>query len=95
MGCSSSSDVQGASKILDITGIDISTKAERPVRDLPVFKTRLQEIDYNSVIADGADWKDPHFKANVNALIDDTMMRNNRITQWQTLTWKRPKDVYD
>ena len=30
----------------------------------------------------------------MNSLVDETMMRNSRITQWTTLTWKRPSEVY-
>ena len=82
MGCSSSSgtSVRRSTTVVDISNVDLSKKEKRPVRDLAVFQNRLQEIDYEAVIAEGQDWKDPHFKANVHALIDESMMRNNRIT---------------
>ena len=69
-------------------------ECDRPIKEYPFYRTRLQPIDWQSNVAAGEDWKDPHFKTQVSALIDETMMRNNRITQWQTLTWKRPSEVY-
>lgn len=69
-------------------------ECDRPIKEYPFYRTRLQPIDWQSIVAAGEDWKDPHFKTQVSALIDETMMRNNRITQWQTLTWKRPSEVY-
>ena len=66
----------------------------RQVKEFPFYSTRLQEIDWQSVIAAGVDWKDPHFRTHVSSIVDESMVRNSRITAWTTLTWKRPKDVY-
>jgi len=80
--------------VVDISGLDLNRECDRPIKEFPEYSTRLREIDYEAVIAEGVDWKDPNFKANVNALVDENMMRNSRITQWSTLTWKRPSEVY-
>ena len=42
----------------------------------------------------GRPWKDPNFRTVVSSIVDENMMRNNRITQWTTLSWKRPSEVY-
>ena len=79
---------------ISLDDFDISRPSERQVKEFPFYSTRLKEIDYQSIIADGNDWVDPHFPPNTNAIIDDDMMRNQRIRAWETLTWKRPKEVY-
>ena len=72
----------------------MTRECERPVKEFPFYSTRLAPIDWQAVIAEGQQWIDPNFKTQVSSLVDETMMRNNRITQWTTLTWKRPSEVY-
>lgn len=65
--------------MIDITDFDTSKKAERPVRDFPFYDTRLKEIDWKAIVASGEQFNDPYFKPTASSLVDETMMRNNRI----------------
>ena len=62
--------------------IELDGECDRPVKEFTCYKNRFTEIDWQQVIAAGEDWKDPYFKTNVSSLCDETMMRDNRITQW-------------
>ena len=68
MGCSSSQDARGPSRrgkgktAVDITDFDMTKECDRSIKEFPFYSTRLQEIDWQRVVAKGEDWKDPHFK---------------------------------
>ena len=66
----------------------------RKVREFPFYSTRLQEINYQAIIAEGREWTDNTFRPITSSIIDETMSRDSRIQSWSTLAWKRPKDVY-
>ena len=51
----------------------------REIREFS-FYHRLEQVDFEAIIAQGGVWRDPHFKPVVSSLVDETMMRNNRIT---------------
>ena len=78
---------------MDITGFSLDGVCRREIREFS-FYHRLEQVDFEAIIAQGGVWRDPHFKPVVSSLVDETMMRNNRITQWTTLSWKRPSEVY-
>ena len=78
---------------MDITGFSLDGVCRREIREFSFYQ-RLEQVDYEAIIAQGGVWRDPHFRPVVNSLVDETMMRNNRITQWTTLSWKRPSEVY-
>ena len=81
-------------QVIDLTGFDLDREATRQIREFPFYKTRLAPIDYEAIIRQGDDWKDPNFKPVTSSLIDDSMMRSSRHTAWTTLVWKRPSEVY-
>mmetsp|Transcript_19880 Transcript_19880/g.18896 ORF Transcript_19880/g.18896 Transcript_19880/m.18896 type:complete len:116 (+) Transcript_19880:100-447(+) len=58
------------------------------------MSTRLKPIDYKAIIARGEPWMDPYFKADINAIYDQTIMRPNRLKSWETFVWKRASEVY-
>ena len=64
------------------------------MREFPFYATRLQEIDWRTILQTGQPWTDPHFKPQVSSIIDEDMTRNRRIQAWSTLVWRRPRDVY-
>ena len=64
---------------MDITGFSLDGECRREIKEFS-FYHRLEPVDYGSIIAQGDAWRDPHFKPAVNSLVDETMMRNNRIT---------------
>ena len=68
--------------------------AERPIKEFDFYSTRLQPIDYQAVIDAGEDWKDPNFPPESHSIVDEHMMKDRRMRQWEQLEWRRPKDVY-
>ena len=54
----------------------------------------MASIDYKKVISEGKEWTDPHFKPDLKAIYDETMTRRAGIKNWETFTWKRPREVY-
>ena len=42
----------------------------REVKEFPFYATRLQEIDWRSIVAAGQPWTDPHFKPELSSIID-------------------------
>lgn len=67
---------------------------DREVSEFPYSDNRLKDIDYKSIIASQKEWVDPYFKPDINAIYDETMVRPDRIKNWSTFVWKRPKEVY-
>ena len=80
--------------MVDLTGFDMSKPVNRQVKDFPFYATRLQEINWQDILASNQEWTDPHFKPQTSSIIDESMTRDSRIQSWSTLVWKRPREVY-
>ena len=59
-----------------------------------MYSDRLQEIDWQSRIRLGLDWKDPHFPTSIDSLLDQSIRQEPRHDRWRSFTWKRPEEVY-
>ena len=81
-------------KQLPLGDYNTDSESVRPVKEFPFYSTRLKPIDYEHIIADGNDFIDPYFPPNSTSILDENMMKNQRVRDWETLVWKRPKDVY-
>ena len=73
---------------------DSEAARERPIKEFPFYAKRLHEIDYKAIIDARKPWRDPYFKADINSILDPTMMRSERLKNWETYTWKRPADAF-
>jgi hypothetical protein len=71
----------------------VDVNVERPIHEYPFMETRLKDIDYKAIIAEGKPWKDPYFKADSSTILDPTMMRPPNKKQWETFTWRRASEV--
>lgn len=72
----------------------VTKDPERPVTDFPYTQNRLKEIDYKSIVEANVPWTDPNFRPEISSILDNTMMRADRLKSWETFVWKRPSDVY-
>jgi calpain-15 len=68
--------------------------SEREVKEFRFKKKRLEPIDYKNIIALGLDWVDPQFPPKEGSILDKTIMRPERLRNWETFIWKRPSEVY-
>lgn len=57
----------------------MSKPVHREVEDFPFYQTRLKEIDYETIIAEGREWSDPTFRPALSSIIDENMSRDSRI----------------
>jgi len=94
MGCTNTKVQSARSGPLSLEGIDLLAPESRKVNEFPFYSTRLQTVDYNSIIAKGENWTDPQFPPDKSSLLDGSMMKKKRHESWQGLVWKRPEEVY-
>lgn len=67
---------------------------ERPIKEFPFYSKRLKDIDYKAIIEAKKPWRDPYFRADASSILDPTMMRSDRLKNWETFTWKRPAEAF-
>ena len=79
---------------IELENYDTNAPSRRPVFDYKVFSGRLKEVDYEFIIRSGYDWKDPSFPPDMRSILDESIDDNPHIPEWETLVWKRPKEVY-
>ena len=73
---------------------DLNNESTRKVSEFPYSNTRLKPIDYKSIITQNELWTDTYFRPELTSILDPAMPRPARLKEWETFTWKRPKDVY-
>ena len=68
--------------------------SERVVEEYLFKQKRLTPVDYERIIHLKQPWTDKSFPANKNSILDRTIMRPERLRNWETFVWKRPTEVY-
>ena len=79
---------------IDLDDFDAILPSKRAVFDYKIYSNRLKEVDYEFTIQSAFDWKDPSFPPDMRSIVDESLDENRRLPEWETLCWKRPKDVY-
>ena len=79
---------------IDLDDFDAILPSKRAVFDYKIYSSRLKEVDYEFTIQSGFDWKDPSFPPDMRSIVDESLDENRHLPEWETLCWKRPKDVY-
>ena len=74
MGCFNSK-VKAEPVEISLAGVDLMKQETRPVSEFPFYQTRLKEVDYRAIIAQGENWTDEAFPTEKSSLLDASMMR--------------------
>ena len=77
-----------------MTNVDFTKPSNRPVKDFAFFKDRMQPIDYQAIIDNREDWKDPFFPPTYESMVDPDMESNATREKWKKYTWKRPEEIW-
>eukprot|EP00347_Sterkiella_histriomuscorum_P024013 403332608 len=67
---------------------------QRTVSLFPYQDFRLTKIDYQKIITQSEPWIDTYFRPDKSSILDPSIPTPGRLKEWETFTWKRPKDVY-
>ena len=80
--------------MISLDGFDLETPCQRRIDEYSFYATRLQKIDFKQIITLNKKFEDPHFKADITSLFDDSIARRPEIESWTKFQWKRPSEIY-